>query len=516
MPGPISSGPLRRSNPPRTSEKTGLRNGKSLHKGNNMARQGFEGGQLRFLTDKDVRRVHETALRILEEVGLHVPLPEAVEVYRKGGARVGPGPDEVRLPATMVEAALRSAPRRVLLCGRDPDQDLLLEGRKVYAGTGGAEIHVLDLETGMFREATLLDVARLARLVDGLPHIDFYIRPVEAQDVPPEKLDVNKYFASLANTGKHVMGNVYGVDKVTEVLEMASLVAGGRDVLQARPIVSFITSWMLSPLKLNRDVTAILLEVVRQGMPAVLSSVAILGLTSPVTMAGNLALTHAEQLSGIVLTQLLRPGAPVVYGGCPGVVDMRNGTFSPGSIERQILNAAISQMAQHVGIPNYNIGGITDAKLPDIQAGYEKGAGICLTALAGSNYIHHAAGRIKDGVAYEQYVIDNEIIGMAKRAVKGIEVSDETLAFGEITEVGPGGSFMGQVHTVNHLRDELFFPALSDRNDRFTWEGQGSLDGRERARIEARRILDTHRPLPIPGRIVAKIRERFEIVYEDF
>jgi trimethylamine--corrinoid protein Co-methyltransferase len=154
-----------------------------------MARKGFEGGQLRFLTDKDVTKIHATALRILEEVGLIVPLPEAVEVYRMGGARVGSDSEAVRLPASMVEAALRSTPPRVRLCGRDPEQDLVLEGRKVYAGTGGAEIHVLDLETGALRIATLLDVARLARLVDGLSHIDFYIRPVEAQDVPPEKLD---------------------------------------------------------------------------------------------------------------------------------------------------------------------------------------------------------------------------------------------------------------------------------------------------------------------------------------
>ena len=309
------------------------------------------------------------------------------------------------------------------------------------------------------------------------------------------------------------MGNVYGVEKVADVIEMASLIAGGRDKLQERPFISFITSWMLSPLKLNREVTAILIEVARHGLPVVLSSVAILGLTSPVTMAGNLALTHAEQLSGLVLTQLIHPGTPVVYGGCPGVVDMRKVIFSPGSIERQILNAAISQMAQHINVPNYNIGGITDSKLPDIQAGYEKGAGICITALAGSNYIHHAAGRIKDGVAYEQYVIDNEIIGMAKRAVQGITVDEERLAMKVIAEVGPGGSFMAQPHTMEHFRRELFFPVVSDRNERALWEEQGSIDGRERARVEARRILETHHPLPIPEDIIRAIRKRFDIAY---
>ncbi|GAG29648.1 unnamed protein product, partial [marine sediment metagenome] len=246
----------------------------------------------------------------------------------------------------------------------------------------------------------------------------------------------------LANTSKHVMGNVYYPGKVREVLDMAAIVAGGREELRKRPIVSFITSWMSSPLVLNPDVTAILIEVVGQGMPVALSSVAIMGLTSPVTMAGNLALTHAEQLSGIVLCQLINPGSPVIYGGCPGVADMRDASFCPGSIERQILNAAVSQLAHHIRVPNYNLAGVTDSKIPDVQAGYEKAFGICLAALTGSNYIHHAAGRIKDGVAYEQYVIDNEIIGMAKRVLRGIRVDDESLALKEIRDVGLGGSFI--------------------------------------------------------------------------
>jgi trimethylamine---corrinoid protein Co-methyltransferase len=479
-----------------------------------MPREAFEGGQLKFLEQREVEKIHETSLRILEEGGVKVPLPEALEVYRKGGARIEPDGPVVKIPSEMVEQALEIAPGTILLAGRDPANDVVLEDKKVYAGTGGAEIHVLDLETQKLRKAVLEDVADLARLVDGLEYIDFYIRAVEAQDVPAGKLDLNKYYASLANTTKHVMGNVYFVEKIKEVIDLGAMIAGSGKDLRERPILSFITSWMLSPLTLNTDVTRILMEIVKHRMPVALSSVAILGLSSPVTMAGNLALTHAEQLSGIVLAQLISPGSPVIYGGCPGVIDMRNTSFSPGSIERQVLNAAISQMAQFIGIPNYNIGGITDSKLPDVQAGYEKAFGLSLTALAGSNYIHHAAGRIRDGVAYEQYVIDNEIIGMAKRAVKGIRVNDETVALKEILEIGPGGSYIASSHTVHFMKDEIFFPALSDRNDRNQWEKMGSLDGRERARAEARRILREHQPLGIEPKIDQKIRERFEILYK--
>jgi len=485
-----------------------------MMKGRLVAREAFEGGQLELLSQNDVERIHDTAVEILEGVGVKVTLSEAVEIYRKAGAKVASDNQTVKLPLKVIERALNNTPPRVLLCGREESNDLILENKGVYAGTGGAELNVLDLETKELRKGSIRDVADLAKLVDALDNIDFYIRPVVAQDIPMEKIDINKYYVSLINTSKHVMGNVYSVDKVKDVVEMAAIIVGSKKNLEERPIISFITCWMVSPLTLDPEVTKILIEIVKHKMPVALSTVAITGLTSPVTMAGNLALTHAEQLSGIVLTQLLNPGSPVIYGGCPGVADMRDASFCPGSIERQMLNAAISQMARYIKAPNYNIGGITDSKIPDIQAGYEKAFGICLTALAGSNYIHHAVGRIKDGVAYEQYVIDNEIIGMAKRILKGIVVNEETLAFQQIKEVGAGGNYLENWHTADFSRKEFFFPVISDRNERKVWENLGSLDGRERARIEAKRILRDHEPLRIPKGLDTKIRRKFEILYK--
>ncbi|MBW2151717.1 MAG: trimethylamine methyltransferase family protein [Deltaproteobacteria bacterium] len=478
-----------------------------------MPKLSFSGGQLRFLSEADVVKIHEGALRILAEAGLKVPNARAFNIYKRAGAQVHSETQTIRLPLSMVERALADAPSQILLAGREESNDLLLVDRAVYAGTGGAELHVIDLETGKLRDSTLKDVADIARLVDALEHIDFYIRPVVAQEIPQTLLDVNKYYASLANTSKHVMGNVYFPEKVPEIVEMAAIVAGGKRELKERPIVSFITSWMLSPLTLNAEVTEIVIEVAKHEMPLALSSVAIMGLTSPVTMAANLALTHAEQLAGIVLCQLTNPGTPVIYGGCPGVADMKDMSFIPGSIERQILNAAISQLAQHINVPNYNLAGVTDAKIPDAQAGYEKAFGLALTALAGSNYIHHAAGRIKDGVAYEQYVIDNEIIGMAKRAVKGIIVNDETLAIDQIIDEGSGANYLASEHTMKFFRDEFFNPRISDRKPREAWEDSGCLDTRERARLEAKQILKNHRPQDIPKSCDAQIRKKFEIVY---
>ena len=478
-----------------------------------MPREFFEGGQLELLKMEEVERIHETSLRILDEVGIKVPLVEALDIYAAGGALVDRDSAVVKFPPSIIEQALSRAPSEIRLCGRDEANDLHLARKNVFAGTGGAEVKVLDLDTGRLRDAVLRDVADLAKLVDALDHIDFYIRPVEAQDIPLEKLDVNKYYAALCNTTKHVMGNVYFREKVAEVMEMAAVLTGGVQELRKRPIVSFITSWMLGTLAVNPEVTGILIEIASRGMPIALSSVSILGLTSPVTMAGNLALTHAEQMAGIALCQMINPGTPVIYGGCPGVIDLRSLAFCPGSIERTILNTAISQLSRRIKIPNYNFAGGTDAKIPDIQTGYEKAFGICMTALAGSNYIHHAAGRIKDGVAYEQYVIDNEIIGMAKRTLKGIRITEDALALEVIRSVKHGGSFIDHDHTLEHFRDELFFPRVADRKSWDKWESSGSLDTRERARREAKRILDNHRPQPIPESCDAQIRNRFEIAF---
>lgn len=477
-----------------------------------MTKKTVSGGSLKLLSPTDVEAIHAAALKILDQAGVRVPHQPSARLFCEAGAKQGTDSRTLRLPPALIEKALDNAPAEVLLCGRDTEHDLHLAGNNVYAGTGGAELNVLDLETGRLRPARLRDIADIARLVDALDGIDFYIRPVVARDIPHQKLDVNKYYASLANTGKHVMGNVYFPENVDRVVRLASLVAGGEDALRARPVVSFITSFISAPLTFNAEVCPILLEVAGRGMPLALSSVPIAGLTAPVTLAGTLVVTHAEQLAGIALCQLANPGTPVIYGGCPGVVDMRDTTFCPGSIERQILNAAVTQLARYVGLPNYNLAGVTDSKIPDIQAGYEKAFGICMSALAGSNYIHHAAGRIADGVAYEQYVIDSEIILMARRAARGIEVNGDTLAVDEIIAAGAGGDFISREHTLNHFRDEFFFPTIADRRNRAAWEAAGAPDARERARVEARRILNEHRPAPIPAKIDRQIRKEFEIL----
>lgn len=477
-----------------------------------MIKGGIEGGKYRLLSKEEIKMIHESSLKILQQTGIKSENEEILNHFSKIGADVDFKEGIIKFSPALVKDAINKAASKVLLCGREEKNDLVLEGKRVYCGTGGAALNVLDLETGEKRKAVLKDIADIAKLVDALDNIHFFIRPVVAQDISSEFLDVNKYYAALGNTSKHVMGSAYSVEGALKVIAIAEEIAGGKQRLRERPIISFITSWMKSPLQLADSTTLVLMKIVEEGIPVALSSAPMAGSTSPVTLAGTLAQVNAEQLSGIVLTQSINSGAPVIYGGIPTVADMRTMSFLDGAIELGILAAACAQLAQYYNFPYYAWGGLTDSKIPDIQAGYEKGMTLVMAALAGANYIHNAAGMLESTttVAYEQYVIDNEIIGMAMRALQGIEVNEDTLALKVIDKVGPGGNYLAETHTVKHMRSELFFPKVSDRSLREEWISKGGKDARERAREIAKNILAEHKPLPIPSDIDKKIRSKIK------
>ncbi|MCA1555047.1 MAG: trimethylamine methyltransferase family protein, partial [Chloroflexi bacterium] len=333
-------------------------------------------------------------------------------VWQRAGARVDAESNRVFVPRALVADALASAAREVRLCGQSPEYDLQLGGARVYMGTGGAAVKVLDLD-GRVRESKLHDLYDIGRMVGALDNIHFYHRPVVARDIPTELLDLNTYYASACATRKHVMGNCFTPESVQQVMKLGALIAGSTDALRERPFFSWVTSWTVSPLRYAPETVAVLDEIVRQGMPVVTSSAPQAGATAPVTLAGTLVQLTAEQLSGLTYINLMRPGHPVVLGYVPSVADLRTGSFSGGSPEFALMNAASAQIAQYLRLPLYNSSALSDSKLPDVQAGYEKGISSVTAALAGANYIHHSAGFLESllTVCYEQYVIDDDING---------------------------------------------------------------------------------------------------------
>ncbi len=476
--------------------------------------KGLPGGHYKPLSDDNIRTLHEAALTLLEKTGFTYEsgLDDTIEMLEKAGAGVDRKAARIRFPRALVAEQVSKAPGRVVLYSRDRRNDLDLTEDKVHLGTGGAAIRIVDLESGEYRATTLKDLYLLARLVDKLEHVHFFLRPCIPTDIPESAYDVNMYYACMRGTTKHVMSGVNNIEGFHKVIDLAAAVAGGRDKLAQKPFISVITSFAISPLKLCTASTRIMQEANRQGIPVALSCAPMAGSTAQITMAANLAQIHAEQLAGIVICQLTKPGAPLLYGGIPGRANLATMGYQGGSVECGMMNAAIHQLARHVGVPNYNSSALTDSKIPDQQAAWEKGMTTLLATLGGSNYVHHAAGMLESmiAVAYEQFVIDDEIIGMSCKVLKGIDIDPEHLALEVIDEVGPGGNFMVHPHTLKHMRSEYFMGnGVTDASARSRWEQGGKLDARERARAIARRILAAPETPCLPADVDQVLRQKF-------
>jgi trimethylamine--corrinoid protein Co-methyltransferase len=470
-----------------------------------------QGGQYRPFSDADVQKIHHAVVTLLEKGGVKVFTRRGREYLKRAGAAVDEASSIVRIPRGLLEDAIASAPHSVTLCGRDPRHDIVLEGANVYLGTGGTAINVLDIDTGARRPSTLADVRDMARLVDACDWVHFFLINVYPNDIPePEHVDLNRFYAAISHTSKHVQGGMYGSQGLREVVEMAEMVAGGAEQLRARPFVSFITL-MISPFKIDDrygDYTCYLAE---RGLPVVVPTEPLAGLTSPVTLAANVVMHTAETLAGVVLTQAVNKGTPVICGSVGSVADMRTLAHLSGAIERAMIHAGCSQMAQHYRLPYYSTAGMSDSKLVDCQAGYESGMGSLLVALSGANFIHDAAGLMEFDLtaSYEKVVIDNEILARTHRVLRGIEVTDDTIALDLMLEVGPGNDYLGEQHTVKHMRSEFAPYTISDRERRERWEAEGARDTYVRAKEVAKRILREHQPLPLDPAVVEALRKKY-------
>ncbi len=472
-----------------------------------MTSGGYSGGQYTPLRPESVGRLHQVALDLLWEVGSQVNSKQAFDIFAAAGARVEPEKRLVHIPRGMVEDAIASAPSSVLLAGRDEKHDLLLEGSRVYLGTGGTTPYVLDLD-GKKRPSTTKDVADIARLVDALENVHFIVIPVYPNELPVEQVDVNRFYASLSNCSKHIQGGMYTAQGVRDIIRMGEIIAGGADALRARPILSFIVC-LISPLKIDDHYTNFLIDIARYGLPVTISVEPLSGATAPVTTAGHLAQWAAEALSGVTLVQLVNKGCPVLPGYVGTIVDLRNMGYVSGAVEQGLLNAGVAQFGHYWNLPTYNTAGMSDSKALDVQTGYEGAMTSLMTALAGGNFIHDAAGLMEFAMvaSYEKYVIDNEVIGMVMRAVRGIEVNHNTIAQDVVARVGPAGEHLADEHTVRFMRKEFFFPKLSDRDEREGWEANGAKTARQRAHEIATRLLNTHEPLRWSPEIDAQIRK---------
>lgn len=455
----------------------------------------------RKLSDDQLRRIHAASLEILERTGARLYDQEAVDLFKKAGADIEDG-NRVRIPSWLVEWGLNTAPKRIVLCDRNGNRVMPLEGYNVFYGPGSDCPNVIDLDTGERRPATLEDMRQGVRLCDALPNIDFVMSFCMAHDVEPQVLDRYQMREILANTTKPSMFVTTEFDGTVDAVEMARIVAGGADALRRNPITSCYVN-VTGPLRHNKDSLQKLLYLSEIGVPFSYLPVVLRGFNGPVTLAGALALANAGEMVGVVLSQLKKEGAPIIIsGGTNDMEDMRSLVGAYAAPENRVN---FMEMAHYHNLPMFGLGGASDSKLPDEQAAAEAAITLLTETLAGSNMIHDV-GYLESGMcaSYEQMAICNDLIGWIKRFVQGMVIDDETLALDLIDELGPDGEYVSSQHTRKHFRED-FYPVLLNRQNHDAWLAEGGTTLRERAREQVRTLLAEHQPEPLPADILAEL-----------
>ena len=479
-------------------------------------RGGIEGGNYLPLTQKECKRIHETALDALETIGIADAPQSGVDAMVASGAVQGKD-GRVRIPRALVEDMLSKAGRGFTLCGQDAKHDLQPGGSRVYYGTAGAAVHLVDVENQVYRESSLRDLYDAARITDTLEHVHYFQRCMVARDMTSSRdLDINTCYVAVSGTTKHIGTSFVAPKHVKESLEMLHQIAGSEQAYRERPFVSLSCTFVVPPLKFATESCQVMEEAICGGMPVLLLSAGQAGATAPAAIAGTIAQAVAECLAGLVYVNAIEPGYPAIFGPWPFVSDLRTGAMSGGSGEQALLSAACGQMARFYDLPGGSAAGMTDAKLPDKQSGYEKGISNVMAGLSGTNMIYEAAGMHASlmGFCHESLLIDNDLIGQAMRCVRGIEVNDKSLSLEVMKQVcleGPG-HYLGHAQTLDLMQREYLYPQLASRSSPKEWVEEERPDIVQQASREKHRILSEHFPDHISDELDSKLRENFSIL----
>ncbi len=481
----------------------------------NPAAPGQPGGVYRPLSEGDLNAIHETAVRLLAELGMgEVPSRLAADLIAAGATENGAG--RILIPPVLTETAISQAAKTFPLHGRDPARSIDVGGDRVHFGTGGAAVQTLDLDTGLYRPSTLRDLHDFTRLQDTLTNVSWFTRCCIATDVPDNfDLDVNTAYALLRNTTKPVATAFTLASHVAPIVEMFDIAAGGTGAFAQAPFVKAHISPVISPMRFGEDAVDVVYECIRHNIPMSCITAAQSGATAPATLAGFLAQSLAETLASLVMVNVISPGFPMVFSNWPLVIDLRTGAFAGGGGEIAVLNAASAQLSNWLGLPSGVAASMTDAKAIDAQYGAEKGMTSLAAALAGANLIYESSGMTASllGASFEAFVLDNEMHSASYRALRGIEVTQENLGFDAICEAVLGeGHFLGGQHTYAAMERDYFYPSLADRDPPVTWAEKGAPDAWTSARKTARQILDTHHPDYLTPEQDAAIRSKFSIL----
>ena len=462
-----------------------------------------------------MQRIYETALDLLENVGIGDPIPEILQYAIPGGCILGED-NRLRFPRGLVEDLIDVSANDYVSYAPDPAFDMEVSGERVYFSTAGESVSILDYDSQTFRPTTVVDLYHAARLADTLEHIHEFGQPFIAAEYSSDVYvhDMNIAYAELAGTRKSFSLGIAEVDHIEPIISLFDTFLGEEGGFLKRPFCTFGGCPIVSPLRFGEDNAQVMVKLAELGLVSDVAVAPQAGATAPAALAGTLAQCFAETLACMAVVNLVRPGSAINFGMWPFISDLRTGAFSGGSGEEALAMAASAQLCNHFGFITSVACGMTDSKTMDAQAGYEKAITATALALAGGNLIAAYPGIVGSliGQSFEGMVIDNDMLGNVQRLLRGIEVSDETLSYDVIEDAVFGsGHFLNQPQTLALMQTEYLYPDVADRKTPGEWEATGREDIYKLANRKVKSVLSSHYPEYIDPVADRKIRDKFPI-----
>lgn len=464
---------------PRRAARAGGRNARRAERTAPLAehlrpvRAGLPGGNYKPLTPEAQQQIHAAALDALEQIGLSQAPQTGIDAMTKAGAILGDD-GRLRFPRALVEDMLALAARDITLHGRDPKYDLYLSGTNVHFGTAGAAVHVVDLETNTYRDSTAQDLFDAARITQNLDNVHFFQRAMVCRDITDNlEMDLNTIYAACSGTKKHVGTSFSDPSHVEPCMDLIHTIAGSEGAWRERPFISNSNCFVVPPMKFAEESCVAMEHCIAAGMPVLLLSAGQAGATAPAPIALAIVQAVAECLAGVVYVNSIKPGHPAIFGTWPFVSDLRTGAMSGGSAEQALLTAGCAQMHQFYGLPGGAAAGISDSKLPDMQAGWEQGITNVMAGLSGLNMVYESVGMHASllGFCLESLVLGDDILGQVLRTVRGIDVTPDSVSIEAMKQVclGGPGHYLGSEQTLALMQTEYIYPTLGNRMSPKEW-----------------------------------------------
>ncbi len=451
--------------------------------------------KLEFLSNDLIQKIIDEALVILEKQGIFVENEEAIKLFKEAGMKVNDSTQRVFITSQIVGASLSSTPSVIKLYDRTGEKEFVVGEDEVHFDPGSTAVTILDHKTQEERKPVTEDLINFTRLTDCLEHIHFQSTGIISSDVPDIISDSYRLYIGLLFSLKPMVTGTFRIEGFKPMYDMLVAVRGSEKNLADKPLAIF-DACPSPPLKWSNLTTQSLIDSARAGVPSQLISMGMTGATSPVTIAGTLVQHVAENLCGLIICQLAKKGAPVIFGGSPSSFDMRKGTTPMGAIETMMIDSAYAQVAKHLNLPSHAYMGLSDSKLNDSQSGFETGMGAVLAALSGINVISGPGMmNFESCQSLEKLVIDNEICRMAYRLIEGISQREEPIAISLFEDFSAETQFLSMPHTRKWYRKEHTFPAVIDRDTYDAWVSLGKKSMADRASEEVEKLLQENPPV---------------------